>query len=155
MKTLVYKRTHNGDPSLQGIFGCNNCMRKVRSWDYEAVIGVGGQGKKAAKFNLSQKLTWIGIGPHKTIVPDKKHPIVTFDHFLYFGPEGKLLRDLAPHLADLMYVRRARNVMTFDADQQADVDKLLALAATAPPSLALAGESQTEAICKPRASSSC
>jgi hypothetical protein len=44
MRTLVYKRTHNGDPDAEGRFGIHDCMGQVRSYGYEAVIGVGGVG---------------------------------------------------------------------------------------------------------------
>ena len=150
MRTLVCKRTHIGDPNNQGEFGCNGCMGGVRDWDYDAVIGIGGQSEEPLKWGIARKLTWIGIGPHKTSVPGKKFPILTFDHFLKFDEEGQLLADLAPHLADLMYVKKARNVMTFNIDEQADVDKVLALAAHAPPSVALASTTDSDQVCKPR-----
>ena len=47
MRVLVYKRTHEGDPDASGLFGCNDCMGKVRGRKYDAVIGVGGTGPKA------------------------------------------------------------------------------------------------------------
>ncbi len=153
MRTLVYKRTHNGDPSIEGVFGCNDCMKSVRSWDYGAVIGVGGQSDEPETEGIAEKLTWIGIGPHKTSVPGKEHPEVSFEHFLYYGPAGPDLRSVASHLADLMYIKKARNVMTFNADEQADVDKLLAMAAHAPPSVALASMTSmtdSDQVCKPR-----
>ena len=77
MRTLVYKRTHIGDPNDQGEFGCNGCMGGVRNWDYDAVIGIGGQSEKPLKWGIARKLTWIGIRPHKASVPGKKYPIVT------------------------------------------------------------------------------
>ena len=42
MRTLIYKRTHPGDPDEKGRFGICDCMGRVRAWDFEAVIGVGG-----------------------------------------------------------------------------------------------------------------
>ncbi len=155
MRTLVYKRTHNGDPSTEGEFGCNGCMGRVRSWDYEAVIGVGGQSDEPEKEGIALKLTWIGIGPHKTSVHGMDDPIVTFDHFLYYGTEGPELRSLAPHLADLMYVKKARNVMSFNTDEQADVDKLLALAKDSDPSRAIATAPEISQVCKLRPSTIC
>jgi hypothetical protein len=39
MRTLIYKRTHSGDPDPKaGVFGCNNCMNTVRGWGFDAVI---------------------------------------------------------------------------------------------------------------------
>jgi hypothetical protein len=43
MNTLVYKRTHTGDPDESGIFGIHDCMGQVRGWNFGAVIGVGGK----------------------------------------------------------------------------------------------------------------
>ena len=39
MKVLVYKRTHTGDPSENGVFGESDCMGAIRNWHYDAVIG--------------------------------------------------------------------------------------------------------------------
>ena len=44
MRTLIYKRTHLGDPDLFGTFGINDCMGEVRARQFDAVIGVGGIG---------------------------------------------------------------------------------------------------------------
>ena len=154
-QTLVYKRTHEGDPNSEGIFGCRDCMRGVRDWDFEAVIGVGGQGPKAEASGIAKKLTWIGIGPHKKYkqfkTGEKKRPLVTFDKFIYFGVCGQLLESCAPNLAKLMYVKRARNVMTFDEKEQDDVDRILAMVDGTPLSVALvANETTSEKICQPR-----
>ena len=40
MQTLIYKRTHKGDPDKQGRFGIHDCMGRVRSRDFDAVIGM-------------------------------------------------------------------------------------------------------------------
>ncbi len=87
MRTLVYLRTHSGDPDKGGIFGIHDCMGQVRSRYFEAVIGVGGRSAEARSWGISGKVTWIGIGPQKH---DGSHkaPVVTFDHFLYFGEDG-------------------------------------------------------------------
>ena len=37
MRTLVYLRTHNGDPGVEGAFGVHNCMGTTRAWGFEAV----------------------------------------------------------------------------------------------------------------------
>jgi hypothetical protein len=39
---MIYKRTHTGDPTPEGIFGLSDCMGCVRARQYESVIGVGG-----------------------------------------------------------------------------------------------------------------
>src|SRR4051812_45820013 len=47
MRTLVYKRTHSGDPDPKmGVFGNHDCMGEVRAWPFDAVIGIGGVGQQ-------------------------------------------------------------------------------------------------------------
>src|SRR5262245_49493635 len=86
--TPVYKRTHPGDPDSLGRFGIRDCMRSVRSWPFDAVIGVGGQGAEAESHGIAWKLNWIGIGAHRTYVRGMDNPIVTFDQFRDFGTGG-------------------------------------------------------------------
>jgi len=64
---------------------------------------------------------------------------VTFDHFLYFGPEGDLLEDLdCPHLVKRLYTKKARFILDkVNKWELAEIEKLLALAADAAPSQAL------------------
>jgi hypothetical protein len=135
MRTLIYKRTHHGDPDPSGRFGIHDCMGQVRSWNFEAVVGVGGIGAEPESHGLAAKVNWIGIGPHRLFVPDKRGPIVTFDHFLFYGSEGPFFATLAPRLASRIYSRNVRVLMNgLDADEIAEVDQLLALATNAPPS---------------------
>src|SRR5262245_44441374 len=98
IRVLVYKRTHTGDPDEKGVFGCCDCMGTVRRWEYDAVIGVGGQGNEAKKYKIDRKLTWIGIGAQKKESPESwgyAGPLVTFDHFVRYDKEGELLELLA------------------------------------------------------------
>jgi hypothetical protein len=135
MRTLVYKRTHVGDPDREGRFGIHDCMGRVRSWHFEAVIGVGGVGAEPRSQGIAHKVNWIGIGPHKKPQPGRRGPLVTFDHFLYFEAEGPDLRSIAPTLAARM--EGIRFVMNdLDAEVQAEVEILLDLARSAPPSVA-------------------
>lgn len=86
MRTLIYKRTHSGDPDLQsGVLGNNDCMGTVKSCSNDAVIGIGGIGPEPKRKGIAGKLTWVGIGPHKVFDNPAKplSPRVTFDHFLY------------------------------------------------------------------------
>src|SRR5262245_17135282 len=99
MRVLVYKRTHNGDPDANGCFGAYDCMGTFRNRDFDAVVGVGGIGPEAQASGIAGQVNWIGIGPHKAYVPDKRGPEVTFDHFLDFGIDGPDFRRLAPRLA--------------------------------------------------------
>jgi hypothetical protein len=94
MRTLIYKRTHNGDPDKTGQFGIHDCMGRVRTWAFDAVIGVGGMGAEPRSHGLNGKVNWIGIGPHKTR-PAKRGPVVTFDHFVLYGSDGPDFEKLA------------------------------------------------------------
>jgi len=61
MRILVYKRTHTGDPDLNGCFGVYDCMGSVMNLQYDAVIGVGDIGFEAQAIGISGKISWIGI----------------------------------------------------------------------------------------------
>ncbi len=141
MRTLVYKQTHSDDPDDSGQWGVYDCMRSVRAWDYEAVIGVGGLGELATKWDIACKLTWVGIGPRKLEVQGMVGPLVTFDHFWYKGANGPESRQEAPRLAELMYEGGARTVMNFTDEVQAEVDAIVGKYMTADPSSARQVES--------------
>ena len=135
LRTLVYKRTHNGDPCPEtGIFGNHDCMRGVRGWKYDAIIGVGGIGPMAEREGIARKLTWIGIGPQ---IVDKRHLLVAFQHFKYYGPKGPPLEVEYKALARRMYSGGVRVIIDgLTAAERADVDRILALAKKAAPSVA-------------------
>ena len=136
MRTLIYKRTHPGDPDVDGLFGVHDCMGQVRAWSFDAVIGVGGVGAEPRSYGLDGKVNWIGIGPHKRTV-DKRGPLVTFDHFWFRGSAGPDFEKFAPELADRMYSKNVRVLMNrLSAGEQKEVDTILALARDAPPSSA-------------------
>ena len=142
MRTLIYKRTHSGDPDPKtGVFGNNNCMKTVRGWGFDAVIGIGGTGRKPVCESIAGKLTWIGIGKHEAISDPRRSfvtpscPLVTFDHFLYYGVQGPLLKNIAPALASRMYDKNVRKLMdSLSCEEQREVENLLDLAMGAPPS---------------------
>ncbi len=137
MRTLIYKRTHHGDPDRTGQFGINDCMGRVRTCDFEAVIGVGGLGPKPRSQGLDGKVNWIGIGPHKRADADKRGPIVTFDHFLFYPSGGPAFKKLAPLLAERIYSKNVRVLMKgLSPGEQEEVDKMLVRAKHAPPSSA-------------------
>lgn len=134
MRTLIYKRTHSGDPNPSGVFGCNHCMGRVRGWSFDAVIGVGGIGTYAQAEGIDGLLTWIGIGPHKT--GDLRRPLVRFDHFWYRGKHGPPLEKIAPNLAKHIYGKNVRVMMSssLNGAESAEVARILKLARKAPPS---------------------
>lgn len=151
MRVLVYKRTHTGDPDEEtGTFGCNGCMKEVRGWNYDAVIGVGGIGPKAKKNGIAGKVTWIGIGPHKRIVPRKRGPEVQFDHFVLYDAKGEDFRELAKKLARRIYGKGIRTVVIDPTDADyAEVACILKLAEKAPASPGLKAKTRrTRAVSK-------
>jgi hypothetical protein len=126
MRTLIYKRTHHGDPDKTGQFGVHDCMGRVRRWDFEAVIGVGGFGPEAKSHCLDGKVNWIGIGPHKQVVAGKRGPIVTFDHFVLYGSDAPDFELLAPLLAERIYSKNVRVLMQgLSPSEQDEVDDIL------------------------------
>jgi hypothetical protein len=137
MRTLIYKRTHEGDPDAGGRFGIHDCMGQVRTWSFEAVIGVGGIGAEPESNGLARKVNWIGIGPHKRARAGKPGLIVTFDHFLLLEADGPSFPELAPTLARRMYSKNVRTVMNdLDRGELKEVSNILALAKDAAPSSA-------------------
>jgi hypothetical protein len=141
MRTLIYKRTHSGDPDPEtGVFGNHDCMGGVRDWQFDAVIGIGGVGQEPQSHRIAGKLTWIGIGP-QAIDHMGRGPQLIFRHFWYRGEEGPLLGANYPALARHMYSKnvRVRVHCPSSGEHQAavldkDVKKILRLAMDAPPS---------------------
>lgn len=140
MRTLIYKRTHPGDPDPEGRFGIHGCMGQVRTWKFEAVIGVGGIGAEPERHGLARKVNWIGIGPRRRVGADERGPVVTFEHFLLFprdGSDGPSFLELAPQLAARIYGKNVRVLMDrLDQQERDEVERVLALARDAPPSSA-------------------
>ncbi|MEY9107457.1 hypothetical protein ABH999_003653 [Bradyrhizobium yuanmingense] len=111
MRILIYKRTHSGDPDGEtGMFGNRDCMGTVRGRRFDAVIGIGGVGPESTRERISGKLTWVGIGPHKSFHDPNlfRGPQVTFEHFWYRGKHGPLLSAEFPELARRMYDTNVR-----------------------------------------------
>jgi hypothetical protein len=145
-RVLIYRRTHEGDPDEKtGIFGNSDCMGRVRSWDFSAVIGIGGIRPWPAYKHITRKLTWIGIGKHSfKKLAQHQGPRLAFDHFKYFyGEDQKLLKEIAPMLARHMYeeYKCARAPLLVDESSQfwPEVTDILDLARDAPPSAYLKG----------------
>jgi hypothetical protein len=120
MRTLIYKRTHSGDPDpVEGVFGNHDCMGSVKGWEYDAVIGIGGIGSEPKRHQIAGKLTWIGIGPHKLFNNPNKpnNPRVTFDHYWYRGERGPLLAAEYPAVAKRMYEKNVRVLIHKSGDE--------------------------------------
>jgi hypothetical protein len=149
MRTLIYKRTHVGDPDPKtGVFGNCDCMGSVRGHEFDAVIGVSGIGQEPRSHGIDGKLTWIGIGPQKFNdpgCPESRGPQVRFRHFWYRGEDGPLLEEKYPALAKRMYDRNVRVLLHSPSpagerdphktcDLDGDVRKIIHVGMAAPPS---------------------
>lgn len=69
MRTLVYRRTHPHDPDERGCFGVEDCMGGVRAWEFDAVIGIGGNGVEAQSHNINGNVHWIGVDARRHNAP--------------------------------------------------------------------------------------
>lgn len=134
MRTLIYKRTHKGDPDETGCFGIRDCMGQVRNIDFDAVIGVGGIGSEARSAGISGKINWIGLKAHKEPIVGGRGPLVGFEHFLLFDDKGQDFRTIAPNLSQHIYSRNVRFLVNFNNQEQLEIDRLLEMAEAAPPS---------------------
>src|SRR5882762_9674509 len=118
MGILIYKRTHTGDPDLKGSFGIHDCMGRVRDYDYDAVIGVGGIGQEPRSFGIDRKVNWVGISPKRKHGHGTVSGSVTFKHFRLYDKDGPLLKALAPALAARMYRKGARILLANEKDAE-------------------------------------
>jgi hypothetical protein len=142
MRVLVYKRTHSGDPDARGCFGAYDCMGTIRDREFDAVIGVGGIGSDAESNDIGGEVNWIGIGPHKRYVENKRGPEVLFDHYVNFGTEGPDFRRIAPRLAARMYGDNVRSILDGMSDaEQKEAEGIVRLAEGEPPSPGLQAHS--------------
>jgi hypothetical protein len=62
LRVMIYKRTHTGDPTPDGIFGLSDCMGRVRAREFDAVIGVGGLSAEPRSHGIDGRVTWVGGG---------------------------------------------------------------------------------------------
>lgn len=134
---LIYKRTHKGDPSPDGIFGIHDCMGSVRNRKYDAVIGIGGKQPLPKDKDIAWKINWIGINPTKDFgVKKSKGPLVTFDRFCLFDESGDQVADIAPNLYKYMYEGARRVVMStsLPGEIYEEVKRILSLIDDCPPS---------------------
>ena len=150
MKILVYKRTHTGDPDVNGRFGINDCMGTIRNLAFDAVIGVGGTGKVPQSLGIDRKVNWVGINPTRQQGSRiGRAAIVTFEKFALFEERGSLLHSLAPNLAKRMYAGRRFIFKSMSTAEHTEALELLKLAdgfSTAPPAEFVA---KSSLFCKP------
>jgi len=115
-------------------------MGKVRSWRFDAAIGVGGQSAEPRRHGIDGKVNWIGITAQKSDGADSPYeaPVVTFDHFCLMENSGPELAVVAPKLARHLYdVNRRVVVLDNDAGPlYEEALTILKMAANEPPSKA-------------------
>ena len=138
LNTLVYKRTHTGDPDKSGIFGIQDCMGRVRHWRFDAVIGVGGKRPWRRYKDIACKINWIGINPHKRKAEDTsfRGPLVGFDCFVLLDETGPDLKKFAPNLFRYIFEdQHVRLVMSrsLPCEMQEEVQNILRWAKTLQP----------------------
>jgi len=132
LRVLIYKRTHTGDPTPEGVFGLSDCMGRVRAREYEAAIGVGGTSAEPQACGIAGRITWVGVGARRSVDKPVGHrgPIVQFDRFRLFDATGPMLDILAPALAHHLFRVNRRVVMSdsLNSTIQREIAKVLALA---------------------------
>ena len=136
MRTLIYKRTHNGDPDPEGRFGIDDCMGRVRSYRYDAVIGIGGGGSEAIAAGINHRVNWIGIGPQRHPMENGRGDLVTFKKFIFFDKEKPV--GLSRALAKRMYSKNPPRYIFSDNLEPAEIieiRRLLKKAENADPSV--------------------
>jgi hypothetical protein len=128
MNTLIYKRTHTGDPDESGIFGIHDCMGRVRDWSFDAVIGVGGKSPLHGYEGIALKITWVGINPRK-IGAGPRGSQLKFDYFFLWDENGPDLKTLAPNLFRFMFEdhhhRRVVMSRSLPSEMQGEVTNIL------------------------------
>ena len=125
MRILTYKRTHTCDPDKNGVFGVNDCMGKLRSLEYDSVLGVGGIGAEPRAFEIDGKFTWVGVYPTKTL-GEWDAPMVAFHRFILFDASGPKLHSLAPPLSKRMYQGKARYLLRgYSVSEQAEAEEVV------------------------------
>jgi hypothetical protein len=150
---LVYRRTHKGDPGPEGLFGINNCMKKVRNWKFDAVIGVGGLNPWHTDKHIAKKINWIGISP-VTLDYTEGNRRLAFEHFLIQEDSGNDVINVAPLLYKYMFeegnIPRAAKNFAHRPDIYKELINILYSAANSPssPILNLKSVHQSQSIGK-------
>lgn len=129
MPTLVYKRTHRDDPDKSGIFGIYNCMGRVRTYAFDSVIAIGGIGRWAKEEDIDGRINWIGVGAHP-VGWCLDGPLLAFERFVLFNERGPSVFKKAPLLAERFCGSHPARfaIYAFDAEEKAEIKRLLALA---------------------------
>jgi hypothetical protein len=125
-------------------------MGRVRSWDFDAVIGVGGFGAEPMSHGIDGRITWIGIGPHKISAIGGRGPLITFDRFVLFDAEGPSFLRKAPRLSRRLYEDNIRVLLhDLNEQEQREVRSILKLAAKAKRSKPRPASRASKHTCRP------
>jgi hypothetical protein len=109
-------------------------MGRVRSWSFDAVIGVGGKSPLQGHEGIASKITWIGINPRKIEGDSEvvlRGPLLGFEYFVLWDEKGQDLITHAPHLFRYMFEdQQVRVVMSRSlcSEMQEEVTNILKLA---------------------------
>lgn len=128
MNTLIYKRTHRGDPNSEGTFGCHDCMGRVRGFLFDAVIGVGGKRPWPKDADMALKINWIGLNPYRVGISKRGHPVLKFQFFRLWNSKGPDFKDYAKRLYRHMFVDGNRRFVLSESlptDMQNEVADML------------------------------
>jgi hypothetical protein len=132
-RVMVYKRTHTGDPTPDGLFGLSDCMGRVRAREFDAVIGVGGLSAEPRFHGIDGRVTWVGVGARRcgSIPVGHRGPIIEFNRFRLFEQRGPRLDSIAPALARHLFAVHRRVIMSDGLNEliQSEIAEILALAA--------------------------
>lgn len=121
MRILTYKRTHKGDPNPNGQFGVNDCMGRVRNWNFDAVIGIGSLAPWSDSTDIAGKLTWVGAHPFRSSSPNERGDILLFKHFILLDDDGPLFENEAPLLAKRFFTKNARCILnSYSSSEKAE-----------------------------------
>lgn len=131
MRILTYKRTHVGDPDERGQFGIYNCMGRVRGYRYDAVIGVGGNGKEAHSHDIAGKITWVGI-ERMNEKRDNHAGSIEFCHFVLLDKQGPLLSDMAPALAKRLRQGARFILSSYSHEEKKEAESIISWARNIP-----------------------
>ncbi len=131
MRVLLYKRTHVGDPTPDGLFGVSDCMGVVRARRFDAVIGVGGLSAEPRAYGIDRRLNWVGVGARRRNAPvGYRGPIIEFEHFRLLEAQGPRLEVIAPALAHHLFAVHRRVVMsdTLSPEIRREINHILQIA---------------------------
>jgi len=124
MNTLIYKRTHTGDPDINGIFGIHDCMGRLRDLDFDSVVGIGGISKEPVSYKINGKINWVGCGARKMNIYGIT--VVSFRYFCLLESTGPELSSIAPLLAKRMYYENTRYILhKYSPQERNELEKII------------------------------